>query len=194
MKTRTFLMIACLVVVPLTIPAETLLDADGVWKGAYSIDMKMIELDDEEAFMLGGRGGWTYDSTLFVGGALYGLITDVPKKKPVLYRMRDYRLFYLGLLNEYEFHQERKIHSSISFLTGVGAIGYWPNTHGVESHTSSDFVIFETALHMVFNVVPGYRIGLGLGYRLVHGVKLAGTTSTDLSGPSLTLAFRFGGE
>jgi hypothetical protein len=194
MKTKAFLMTVFLVIIPLAIPAETLLDADGVWKGAYSIDMKMIELDDEEAFMLGGRGGWTYDSTLFLGGALYGLITDVSKKKPVLYRMRDYRLFYIGLLNEYEFDQQRKVHSSISFLTGVGFIGYWSDTYGDEPDISSDFVIFETALHVVFNVVPGYRIALGIGYRLVHGVKLAGTTNDDLTGPSLTLSFKMGGE
>ena len=194
MKTKIFLTTAWLVMIPLTLPAETVLEAGGEWKGAYSFDMKMIGLDDEEAFMFGGRGGWTYDSALFVGGALYVLITDVTKKEPVLYRERDYRLIYLGLLNEYDFLQERKLHSSFSCLVGIGTTGYWPNTHGNESSPSSDFVILEPALSAVVNVVPGYRIGLGLGYRLVHGVRLAGTSSTDLSGPSLTLSFRFGGE
>jgi len=59
-------------------------------------------------------------------------------------------------------------------------------------YESSAYFIFEPQLGMEINVVKVFRIELTAGYRFISGLELSRTKSSDLSGFSGGIAFKFG--
>ena len=54
------------------------------------------------------------------------------------------------------------------------------------------FIMIEPEARVLMNVIPGFRIGAGLSYRLANRVNLLGQTNGDLSGISANLILKIG--
>ena len=63
-----------------------------------------------------------------------------------------------------------------------------------DNHTieTNEYFVFEPDLNLELNVTKFFRIGLGVGYRVVAGDDFKGYNYLDLSGVTGTLTFKFG--
>ena len=179
--------------VPVFAQEETLINGDIESGGFGGPAVKITTLNGENAVMVGGRGGWIINHSFVLGGAGYGLVTDVNAK--VTDSMHQYlQMGYGGLDLEYIASSNDLIHLSVGLLIGGGGIGYKQGDNDMfnASHQTSSFFVAEPSVHINLNVTLFFRIAAGASYRYVSGLKSVVSSNTDLSGPSAVLTFQFG--
>jgi hypothetical protein len=171
---------------------QTLISGDIESGGFGGPVVKMTKINGESAVLVGGRGGWIINHTFVLGGAGYGLVTNVNADT---FLRRYMRMGYGGVDLEYIASSANLIHLSIGLLVGGGAIGYkeedeyyFVNT----SHHMDSFFILEPSIQANLNVTHFFRISAGVSYRYISGLKSALSTNNDLSGLSALLALKFG--
>jgi hypothetical protein len=157
--------------------------------------LKVTQVNDETAILLGGRIGGILNHVFVVGAGFYRLLDDVKAPRDNtrldLTLDLDLNLDYVGLDLEYIFMAERPVHFSIQGLFGGGRAQYW---EGKDRVVAEEGVwVVEPGANIIFKIAPFFRIELGASYRFVSGVnRLQGLEARDLSGPSAGMVFQFG--
>lgn len=171
----------------------TLINGDIESGGFGGPILKVTNINGENAVMVGGRGGWIINHTFVLGGAGYGLVTDVKAK--VGESIHQYiEMGYGGLDIEYIASSNDLLHLSMELLVGGGGIGYKheDNEDFDSSHKKNSFFVLEPSVNANLNITHSFRIAAGVSYRYVSGLKSVVSTNSDLSGPSANLIFKFG--
>lgn len=182
---------------------ETLLEGKIDHGGFGGPMVKFSTIKNDFALLVGGYGGWLINHTFLIGGGGYGLSTRInasPSAQNKYGEGEQLKLMfgYGGGVLEYVNRSNRLIHYSVSTLIGAGGVTYTERNQynyddGNEHKGPTDAVfVLEPAANIELNVASFFRINAGASYRMVSGVNLEGLKNSDLSGPSMNLALKFG--
>jgi hypothetical protein len=155
-------------------------------------------INSQFGLFVGGRGGWILNHTFAVGLGGYGLVNSATWDKSSLDAVPRLTMGYGGLEIEVIINSDKIVHFSIHSLIGYGAVDYLDNDYlkeySPDTWKSADaFFVAEPALNVELNVTTFFRLGIGVCYRYVSGVELAGITNEDISGFGGNIVFKFGG-
>ena len=182
----------------LTLPVfaqeQTLIGAGEIENGGFGgPELKVTSINGETVVFMGGRGGWIMNHTFSLGGAGYGLVTNVHSKNADSVH-QFIQMGYGGLDLEYIASSNDLLHLSMGLLIGAGSIGFKNNVDDMfdNHHSMESFFILEPSVHANLNVTRFFRIAGGVSYRYINGVKSSLSTNTDLSGLSGVLTLEFG--
>ena len=189
-----------------TDPMETFFSGDIKLGGFGGPEVRYTRIQGEDAMLVGGKGGLLLNHSFVIGGAGYGIVTshkvdgyDWSGIEP--FKARDSVACleggWGGLYMEYINHPHKRIHLAASALIGAGGLVYtnprdWDDDKKHEIYESSAFFVFEPGIWIELNVFKFMRIDFGAAYRVVAGLDLPNTENSDLSGPSLNMAVKFG--
>jgi hypothetical protein len=161
--------------------------------------VKFTRVNDQNALMIGGRGGWIINHSIILGGGAYGVVTEVdaaagilPSEGPL-----DIEFGYGGFEIEYVNNPKSLVHYSIYALIGGGAANFVKDVGSVsesnEQVGETDFMfVFEPAVNAELNITTWFRLNAGLSYRLTSGANQEGLSDSDFSGITATITFKFG--
>ena len=169
---------------------QTLFGFESKITGYGSLDTKFTRLNDKDAVIVGGHGGVIFNSYFYFGLGAYGLVTtnQFPGSSPE--ESLDMQMGYTGLMMGFNVMPKKVIHFSVPLFLGVGNLELEHNNIFVEN---SAFLLFEPGVQLEVNVVQFMKIGLGVGYRMVHGTNLRNElTDDDLSYWSGNFSLVFG--
>jgi hypothetical protein len=179
---------------PVFAQEQTLIGSGDIENGGFGGPaVKVTSINGEPAILVGGRGGWIINHTYVLGGAGYGLVTNVRTKNTDSVH-QFIQMGYGGLDLEYIASSNDLVHLSLGLLIGGGGIGFKNNADDMlDNHrTMESFFVLEPSAHANLNVTHFFRIAGGVSYRYVNGLKSPLSTNTDLSGLSAVLTLKFG--
>jgi hypothetical protein len=168
---------------------QTLFGYDSKITGYGEFETKITGINGQEAVIIGGNGGVIFDGFFYFGIGAYGLVTSNVIQGVTPESSLDMSMGYTGLMMAFNIMPTKVVHLSVPLFTGVGNIELEHNNIFVEN---SAFLIFEPGLQVEINVTQFMKIGLGGGYRLVHGTNFRNPiTDENLSNwtGNLTLVF-----
>jgi hypothetical protein len=157
------------------------------------------QLNDSPSFGLGLSTGWIFNQSfsLGLGGNLF--FTNIQASPSDAH---NYGMSYFGIIAEYIFAAEEKIHVNLSTLIGGGIIGPWQSCtcccngyssgRFISTANADGFFVWEPGIELLMNVSRTIRIGGGVHHRFVSDVNKYGFSNADLSGFSLNLIFQLG--
>ncbi len=148
---------------------QTLFSFDSRITGYGSIDSKFTTLNDKEAVFVGAHGGVIFNSYFYFGLGAYGLVTSSQVSTSLPGESFDMHMGYTGMMMGFNIMPKKVIHFSVPLFLGVGNLQLEQNDVFVEN---SAFLLFEPGLQLELNVVHFMKIGMGAGYRMVHGTNL----------------------
>lgn len=194
---------------------ETLFGGESHISGYGCPEVKFSQINGEWGIMVGGRGGVIVNKALSIGGAAYILTTShkvdgyIPTNIWDLNKNIYLRTGYAGFFFEYINSSDKVIHFTINSLVGAGLAGYseainckdcddddiWNDDRGNDwMKELSGYFIFEPGITVDMNVTTFFRISAGASYRFISGLTLPDPIhNKELSGPSINLAFKWGG-
>ena len=163
---------------------------------------------DQDALLVGGRGGWLIDHRVTIGLAAHGLTTPVyneaydghlfsngiaPQRKSIL------NMGYGGLLIEPIIGYTSPVHVSLPVIIGAGGIGYQyyvplpqePNQLTYDDHAQAFFVL-EPGIELEMNIIPLVRLGLGASYRYTSDINIPETPKDALHGLNAGVSIKIG--
>jgi hypothetical protein len=193
MKKFTILAALVLMAAPLAAQEQTLFDGSIESGGFGAPGLKLTQINDQAGLMVGGGGAWIIDHSFLIGGAGYGLATDVNTKGlgPDTARLD---MGYGGAVIGYQFGSDKLVHVGVQALVGAGAVDHrrarqtdWRSYDDIDG-----FFVVEPGITGELNVSKSVRVNLEASWRFVNGVELPGVTNSGLSGPSATLLLKFG--
>ena len=166
-------------------------------------------LMDQDALLVGLRGGWIIDHRFSIGIAGYGLTTPVENRnydihlveQGVLPHQRSlFRTGYGGLLLEPVIAYRSPVHISLPILIGAGGCGYQTYTdlpgEGIDPETWHDdtdaYFVLEPGIDLEFNLVKLVKLGLGASYRYTSDITLPETAKDALRGFSANMSIKVG--
>jgi hypothetical protein len=193
MKYILFLLFVILTL-PVFAQEQTLIGNGDIENGGFGGPaVKVTTINGETAVFVGGRGGWIINHTFVLGGAGYGLVTNVNAKKTDSVH-QFIEMGYGGLDLEYIASSNDLVHLSLGLLIGGGSIGFKDKDNDMfDNHrTMESFFVLEPSAHANLNVTRFFRIAGGVSYRYVNGLKSPLSSNTDLSGLSAVLTLKFG--
>ena len=155
---------------------QTLFGFDSKITGYGSLEAKFTRLNDKDAVIIGGHGGVIFDSYFFFGLGAYGLVTTNQFQGSSPEASLDMHMGYTGLMMGFNIMPKKVVHFSVPMFLGVGNLELEHNNIFVEN---SAFLLFEPGLQLEVNVVQFMKIGLGAGYRMVHGTNLRNDITDD---------------
>lgn len=191
-------------------PMRTLLSkgqdiAHGGWGGPSAHFTRML---DQDALLVGARGGWIINHRLTIGLAGHGLVTYVgnPAYDAYLHdigRTPGHRsrfdMGYGGLLIEPVVAYSAPIHISLPVIIGAGGCAYsWDGQTGGDfdprfySDDAQAFFVVEPGIDLELNVIPLLRVGVGASYRYTSDLDLPGTAKDALHGLNLGVNVKVG--
>lgn len=169
---------------------ETLLGRDFESGGFGGPTVQVMDMGDDVAVFVGGRGGWIINHVLSIGGGGWGLTNKVATSVTDT-AGGDTRLNvgYGGVILEYTLRPYELVHYSASLLAGWGSAGYG----SLEAPDASDtFFVLEPAAGAELNVTEFFRLVLGVSWRFTQGLELEGFTDEDMSQAAGVVTFKFG--
>jgi len=166
--------------------------------------VKYTRVYGQGAIMFGARGGWVINHSLIIGGAIYGIVSEV--NAPTVVPPADtitpagpmsLQLSCFGLESEYVFHPDTWIHYGVYGFIGGGSIRYVrrlnPSGNRDTRVDDSDLaLVFEPGANIEVNLNPWVRLMTGVSYRIVSGVSQIGLTNSDLRGFAVSLTLKLG--
>ena len=126
------------------------------------------------------------------GGGGYGLTKNLNKGEDDISDGSTLSFGYGGFELEYIFGSDKLVHGSIYTLIGGGSLSLMGDETDNHTIETNEYFVFEPDLNLELNVTKFFRIGLGVGYRVVAGDDFKGYNYLDLSGVTGTLTFKFG--
>ncbi len=191
-------------------PMRTLFGSDhdvhnGGWGAPTAAYTRVL---DQDAMLVGLRGGWIMDHRFTLGIAGYGLVTPVNNgnydaylvdKGRELYDKSRFQMGYGGLLLEPIIAYTSPVHVSLPILIGAGGCGYQTFTDlpsNFDPNTWEDdvqaFFVVEPGVDLEINMVKLVRLGLGASYRYTSDVTLPATSKDALNGFNATFSVKVG--
>ena len=161
---------------------ETLISGEIESGGCGGPVIKLSGISNNFALFIGGRGGWIVNHSFLIGGAAYGLATDVFISGNKLH------MGYGGLWVEYIINSDELVHFTAGTLIGMGIAHYDP-----EGKDQRTYFVLEPEANVEINIVRFFRVCAGVSYRMAMGFSgLAGLDDAALSGLSANLFLKFG--
>lgn len=179
--------------------------ANGGWGAPTASYTRIL---DQDAMLVGARGGWLIDHRLTLGFAGQGLVTDVlnagyddhlvaegraPRRASRL------RGGYGGLLIEPIIAHRSAVHVSLPLIIGAGGCGYQTYTHlpgDFDPTTWEDdaqaFFVVEPGVELEVNVVRLVRVAMGASYRYTSDLDLPATAKDALHGVTAGISIKVG--
>lgn len=138
--------------------------------GAYIAPvMKITSLNGQSAIIMGGKAGWVINNQFVIGGAFYGVSTDVSQSwVDPLTGTAPYVKFNCGGLNlEYIFFRSDLFSASVGFFMGGAGLEFVPqNDEPVYTKMyGGDFLIWEPQINANVNITEWFHLSLGVNYR-----------------------------
>ncbi|MBL7963363.1 MAG: hypothetical protein JNM31_05895 [Flavobacteriales bacterium] len=190
-------------------PQTLLGNADNLHHGGWGAPTGFYtRIMDQDALLLGARGGWIINHRFTLGLAGHGLVTQVHNAAYDQHLISQgqtltdkSRLFlgYGGLLLEPIIAYRSPIHVSLPIIIGAGGAGYSysgppppdfdPLTYKTDGQA---FFVFEPGLDLELNLIPLLRIGLGVSYRYTSDLDIPGTAKDALHGFNAGMSIKVG--
>lgn len=191
-------------------PMRTLFGTDhdvhhGGW-GAPTAAYTRIQ--DQDAMLVGLRGGWIIDHRLTLGIAGYGLVTEVQNAAydahlveagRTVYNRSLFQTGYGGLLIEPIIAYKSPVHISLPMMIGAGGCGYQTHTSlppDFDPLTYKDdvqaFFAAEGGVDLEINLVKMVRLGVGGSYRYTSDITLPGTPKDAMRGFNASMSIKVG--
>ncbi len=155
---------------------QTLFGYDAKITGCGSLEAKFTRLNGQDAVLLGGHGGVIFNRYFYFGIGAYGLVTNNQFSGVVPEDDLNLEMGYTGLMMGFNIMPKKVVHFSVPLFVGVGNMEIEHDHVFVEN---SAFLVFEPGLNLEVNVVHFMKIGLGAGYRIIHGTNLRNSISDD---------------
>jgi hypothetical protein len=171
--------------------------------GYLSPELKIGNVHEDISLFVGGKIGMTFNKKFTLGIAGYGLTNNSNFKTTVAtngYNIgtpATINMGYGGLLLEYTFLSDKKIHFSIPVVVGVGGVYLYEDDgdyffNNYDDIENSVAIVLEPGLNIELNLFKYFRVGLGASYRLVSETSLDNLTDEDLTDLSFNATFKFG--
>lgn len=168
---------------------ESLISSNNTAFGGFGgLVAKSARLNGQSNILVGGKGAWLIDHSLYIGGAGYGSsreITDTQLK-----------MGYGGLLMGYVFKPNHMLHFNIELLAGAGGLvnDQYEHNNNHDEHDNLDdvFSIIEPGANLSFAIAKFVDISAGISYRYVQSIDTVNLTDADLSGWSFNTSVVFG--
>jgi len=191
-KKIIFIMIIFIVFVSNFAHTESLF-SDGFISGVFGGSLiKYTKLNNEDALIVGARGGWTFNSIFTIGIGAYGLANDIPinAAQP---DTNFVNFGYGGIVIEFVGMSDNVIHWQVGGLIGTGAVS---TRNGNNTGRNDIIFILEPGADAVLNITSTIRFAAGLSYRFVSGVDPDNFNdylkNDDLSNLTASLTLLFG--
>jgi len=172
--------------------------------GGYgAITMKYGKILDQDAWFVGGRGGWLIDHRLTLGISGAGLVSRVTNDDWLPINPNpdiDARLFtgYGGLLLEPIIFHKSNFHIAVPITIGAGGATYglqhsdfWSEPIFFEE-TTEVFFALEPGLELEINVVHFMRINIGASYLYTSDILMPSVDPGFMRGFMGSFAIKFG--
>ncbi len=168
--------------------------------GGMELKISPIGRNNTSAVLMGGRGGWIINHTFVLGGAGYGLLSNVAAdwvdERVYDGEAQPYYLHfgYGGLLLAYIHNSDALVHYELwGVLGGGGAAVYTQEENDRHSRMNGGgLFVAEPGINIMLNVTPFFRIGAGASYRYVAGVNDPRLTNEDLTDFGGHIILKFG--
>lgn len=184
---------------------QTLFGSKKGFGGYLGFNMKMAEVNGEEALLTGGEVSFVLNRSMNIGFEGYGMVTELRSGNfsdnlDPLY----VQFGYGGLHLEPVLASESLIHLTLPILLGAGGIGetqrpIFEEDQGEISvnsdpyyHDSDYFLVAEPGLNLELNVFRFMRMTAGASYRFTTDFDLAGMDRSDINGWNANLGLRIG--
>jgi hypothetical protein len=151
--------------------------------------VRLTSINGEFGVLTGGRGGWIVNHRFVLGGGGYGLASTIKAAEvgaPTAGGTDKLEMGYGGPIVEYIIASDRLLHLSVEALVGGGGLTT------TEGGSSDEFFVAEAGINAMVNVTEFFRMGAGGSYRYIAGADFYDLNSSDLSGGSIVLTFKFG--
>jgi hypothetical protein len=179
---------------------RTLFGNDIVHGGYGAVTMGYTQIDDKDAWVVGGRAAWIIDHSFALGVGGYGLANDIPLEQTW---EEDEKMSlivgYGGILLEPIFLARQPVHLAMPVLIGAGAVSMAPNSYWTQDEVwnkdgySNDVIfVFEPGLELELNLTRFMRLSGGVSYRLTSEIDLPGMDKDILNGYAATVSLKFG--
>ncbi|MFQ5707351.1 MAG: hypothetical protein ACE5HO_07870 [bacterium] len=171
---------------------ETLINGKIESGGYGALVLKTTQIKDEMGLMVGGSGGWILNHSFVIGGAGYGLVTNVGSNQIVFGNDTFLNMGYGGLWLEYIPEPRKLWHVSFNILVGAGGLNLRSRNFSRNFFEWDSFFVAEPGAVLMLNITHHFRVGLGASYRFVDGVDLGDVSDNDVSGAAANVFFKFG--
>jgi len=158
--------------------------------------IKLSRINNQFAFMTGGRGGCTINSRYTLGGGGYGISNFIKLPGTSPDTTRYFKMGYGGLELGYLFFSGEKVNIGVSLLFAVGA-AFWQSQPKSDNEKliDDDFKIIsvmEPSFYGEIALNRFMRLHTGISYRYVNGSDLAYIKTRDMNGFSWYIGLLFG--
>ena len=165
---------------------RTLISDIGQVSGFGGMEASVGDIGGGTNALMGGYGAALFNERFYLGGGGKGSVRTVEGT--------DYQFGYGGLLMGYFTSPRSLVHGDISLMLGAGGLADTASMGGTtgHNHNADAFFVAEPRIAMAMNLAPFTKFTLGVSYRFVEGVNVAGVSNKDLSGFSVTTSAIFG--
>ncbi|MEP2024414.1 MAG: hypothetical protein ABJH98_18150 [Reichenbachiella sp.] len=171
--------------------------------GFGNLDFCVGDVVDQQALIIGAYGGILINKNVMLGVGGYGLATESQFEgfDPENEEIRELNLYggYAGMLIGFKVFSKEIIHLSVPMIVGAGQLdvsdhNYFELPSGDNDFTleSTSFFVFEPSALLELNISHHFRLGFGVGYRLIRGSTLENLNDEDLSGYSGVVSIQVG--
>jgi hypothetical protein len=167
--------------------------AEGARFGAPVVKCTVIR--DQGAVMIGGRGGWNITPSWLLGAGAYGTTTEISSGKNALpdsLGPMNIQFESFGCDLEYAANPDAPTHLTWTAFFGGGAAHYMLERTDDQDGETDFVLLLEPAMGVEQRITDWLHLNLALSYRLVGGTELSGLKNSDLNGPGVSLAAKFG--
>jgi hypothetical protein len=157
--------------------------------------VKYTDLSGQGAAMFGGRGGWNITPSTALGFGLYGTVTKVDGPEgnvPNVPGAFDLKFESFGLDLEYAVHPEAPTHLTLNAFFGGGALHNVKNNTNEQEGETDFMLLLEPAVGVERKITDWLHLNLAASYRLVNGAEQLRLNGSDLNGPAVSFAAKFG--
>lgn len=164
---------------------------------------------DQDALLVGARGGWLIDHRVTIGLAGHGLTTVVRNRAYdamlveqaiELRRQSTLSLGYGGLLIEPIIAYRSPVHISLPIIIGAGGVAYAQqravtqddDVLGYRWDDGQAFFVVEPGIDLELNLIPLVRLGVGASYRYTSDLDLPATAKDALHGLNVGFSIKVG--
>jgi len=164
--------------------------------GGYgALTLRMGELNDKSALMIGGKGAWVINHSLGIGLAGTGVM-GINEYDPNSSIHIGYAGGFGGFLIEPILFSDKLVHVSIPMILGGGGVSRFVyNNNNYNYHGGNRYVafgLFEPGIEIEFNMVSWFRISAGAYYAFRTEID-SYLLDTDILSPfSFGINFKFG--
>ena len=173
--------------------------------GYAAISNKFTTINGDYANMPEIYGGWFVNSKFLLGVSAAAttnyipvsyLYSNAPRQKMT------YQYGQFGLMTEYVFASNRRVHLVANMTTGAGFtmqynrkvwddVDHWDDWDE-DDHDPNCFFVMEPGVQVEINLFKWMRFSPGVSYRKTFGAKGDGLSDSDLSNVSYNLTLKFG--